>query len=76
MKQRRLHRHKTCPIHCDSDMVALEDIENSGGNTGELGNNHEMNPPNRQRHIVQLLVIDVHVNIKLIPIELVADLPH
>ena len=32
MQQRRLHRHETCPLHCNSDMSALESIEISGGN--------------------------------------------
>ena len=57
-------------------MVVLEDIKNSGGDMVELGDNHAMDPPNGQRRTVWLLVIDVHVNLNIVPLEPVTDLPH
>ena len=47
-------------------MVDLEALKSSGDDTGELGNNHEMDPTNRQRQIFWLIVIDFHVNLNII----------
>ena len=57
-------------------MVALESLKISDGDTGELGNNHDMYPPNRQRRTVPLLVIDMNFNKNRVALKPVAELPH
>ena len=57
-------------------MVYTEALKSSGGNTGELGDNHDMDPPNRRRRTVRLLVVDVYANLNIVPLEPVSDLPH
>ena len=57
-------------------MVALESLKSNDGNTGELGNNHDMDPPNMQNLTARILVIDVHVNQNSVPLKPVDDLPH
>ena len=63
-------------MYCYSDMVALEALKSSGGDTLELVNNHDMDPQNRQSRTVRLLVVDVRVNLNPVPIEPFSDLPH
>ena len=64
------------PLHYGSKMVALEDLKSSGGDTGELDDNQEIDPPNRQGRIVRLLVVGVHTNINLVTLEPVAELTY
>ena len=61
-------------IH-DCDMVDLEVFKSSGSDMVELGDNHEIYPPNSQRHTTRQIVVDMNVNINLVPIEKVTDLP-
>ena len=57
-------------------MVALESLKSNGGDTGKLGDKNDMNPPNKIRRTFQKLVVDVYVNINLVPLEPVSDLTH
>ena len=57
-------------------MVALEALKSSGDDTGELGNNHEMDPQNSLRCTARLYVIDMNININIVSLEPVANLLH
>ena len=57
-------------------MGDLETLNSSGGDIRELGNNHKMDLPDWKRRTVRLIFVDVHVNLNLVPLELVADLLH